>query len=197
MYRALSGFAVAIGLLVLTGCAGTNFVRPDAETFKNGQASYAQVVVRMGKPWREGAALKNEKSIKSATYAYASTGGNPLRQGVTPARAASFHFYNDTLVGHEFVSSWAEDHTDFDENKVKDIVKGKTTRAQVAQLLGKPAGAYIHPMIKAETGDAVVYAYSETSGSAFNLKFYRKVLVVSFDTAGTVSDVDFSSSGTR
>jgi hypothetical protein len=197
MYRALSGFAAAIGLLVLAGCAGTDFVRPDPESFRNGQTSYAQVVTRMGKPWREGTELKNEKSIKNIVYAYASVGGKPLREGVTPARAAGFYFHNDTLVGHEFISSWAEDHSNFDENRIKDIVKGKTTRAEVLQLMGKPAGNYIHPMIKAQTGDAAVYAFSETSGSAFNLKFYRKVLVVSFDTAGVVSDVDFSSSGSR
>ena len=195
MHRMLSGFAIAAGLLALAGCAGTDFVRPDPESFRNGQTTYAQIVARMGKPWREGAAMKNEKSIKSANYAYANTGGKALRNGVIPARMANFHFHNDTLVGHDFASSWADDNTDFDENKVKDIVKGKTTRAQLTQLMGKPAGSYIFPMIKSESGDAAVYTYNETSGSAFNLKFFRKDLVVTFDKAGVVADIEFSSSG--
>ena len=48
-----------------------------------------------------------------------------------------FYFFDEVLVGHEFLSSWAEDHTDFDEKKVSTIVKGKTTRAEVIQLLGQ------------------------------------------------------------
>jgi len=195
--RELLKVAAAAALIGLGGCAGTDFVRPDTESLKNGQTTYAEVVARMGKPWRDGTVVKNEKTIQHVTYAYAATAGQPLRPGVTPARAAGFYFHNGTLVGHEFISSWATDNTDFDDNKVKEIAKGKTTRAQLTQLLGKPAGAYVHPMIKAEAGDAAVYAYAETSGSAFNLKFYRKVLVVTFDAAGVVADIDFSSSGNR
>jgi hypothetical protein len=197
MNATIKKVAIAVWLLALAGCAGTDFVRPDTASFRNGETTYAQIMARMGKPWREGTEIRNEKTIKSAVYAFASAGGKAQHQGVTPARAAGFYFYNDTLVGHEFISSWAEDHTDFDESRVKDIAKGRTTRAQLEQLLGKPVGAYIHPMIKAPAGDAAVYAYSQTSGSVFTLKFYRKVLVVSFDTAGVVTDVDFSSAGER
>jgi hypothetical protein len=188
---------IAVAALTLSGCAGTDFVRPDTAFLKNGQTTFAEVVARMGTPRREGSVIKNERTIKTASYAYAATGGKPLHEGVTPARAMGFYFYENTLVGHEFISSWAEDNSDFDESKVKDIVKGKTTRAELAQLLGKPAGYYIHPLIKPTAGDAAVYAFAETSGSVFNLKFFRKVLVVTFDIAGVVADVDYSSSGSR
>ena len=197
MHRMLSGFAIAAGLLALAGCAGTNFVRPDTSFLVNGPTTYAQIVGRRGMPRTEGTVLKNEKTINTASYGYATTGGQPLRAGVTPARAMVFYHVGGTLVGHEFISSFAEDHSDFDDSKVKDIVKGKTTRAELERLLGRPAGAYIHPMIKAQAGDAAVYVFSETSGSVFSLKFFRKALVVTFDKAGVVADVDFSSSGSR
>jgi hypothetical protein len=197
MNQYAKGLAAAALCAALAGCAGTDFVRPNTDDLKNGQTTRAQLIARMGPPRNEGSVLKNEQTIRTATYAYASVGGQPLRDGVTPARAAGFYFFNDTLVGHEFISSWKEDHTDFDETRVKDIVKGKTTRAQVTQLLGKPAGAYVYPMIKSRTGDAAVYALVETSGSAFIIRFYRKVLIVSFDTAGIVEDVEFTSSGER
>ena len=197
MGRTFERLAAVTLLTLLCGCAGTDFVRPDTESLLVGQMTNAQVRARMGEPRREGALVKNEKTLKTATYAYASVGGKPRTPGVTPARAIGFYFYNDTLVGYEFISSWAEDHSDFDDGKVKDIVKGKTTRADLAQLLGKPVGRYIYPMIKSETGDAAVYAYAETSGSAFNLKFYRKTLIVTFDAGGVATDVEFVSSGTR
>ena len=195
MFFAINKFAVLVVLVALSGCAGTNFVRPDTDVFKNGQTSYTQVVQRMGKPRREGSALKNEKELKSISYAYAETGGKPLKEGVIPARAMSFYFYNDTLVGYEFVSSWAEDSSDFDAKKISAIVKGKTTKAEVMQLLGKPSGFYVYPMMKSESGEAAAYVYSDAKGTVFNMKFFRKALVVSFDGNGVTTDVDYSSSG--
>jgi hypothetical protein len=193
----LSRWCFVAAALLLSGCAGTDFVRPDDSLLVNGRTTYAQIVARMGMPTREGTVLKNEKTIDTASYAYANVGGKALHEGVTPARAITFYFVGGMLVGREFVSSFAEDHSDFDENRVKDIIKGKTTRAELMQLFGKPGGYYIHPMIKSEKGEAAVYVFSETRGSAFNLKFFRKTLVVTFDAAGVASDVDFSSSGSR
>jgi len=197
--RSIIGYCCALALLAgLAGCAGTDFVRPSVDTLKNGQTTYAQVLEKMGPPRREGTVTKNEKQLKLITYSYATTGGKGLREGVVTARSQSFYFYNDTLVGHEFGSSFAEDHSDFDDKKVADIAKGKTTRAEVTQLAGKPGGSYIHPLIKSPTGEAAVYVYFETTSDApFSVKQFRKVLIVSFDTAGVVSDVEFSSSGTR
>lgn len=185
-------FAVS-AISALFGCAGTDFVRPDSQDLKNGQTTYAQVVARMGEPRREGSVIKNDQTLKTASYGYASFGGKPRREGVTPARSIGFYFYNDTLVGHEFISSWDEDHTDFDDGKIKNIIKGKTTRAEVVRLLGKPSGYYIFPLIKASTAEAAVYAYVEVRG----FTPYTKLLVVTFDAAGIVTDVEFTSSGSR
>ena len=187
----------AVLAVLLAACAGRDFVRPAPESLKNGQTTYKEVLAQFGDPYREGTVVKNDKTVKTLGYAYASVGGKPYREGVTPARAIAFYFFDDVLVGHEFISSWAEDNSDFDEGKVKDVVKGKTTRAEVIALLGRPAGYYIFPLIKQQPGEAAVYLYSETRGSAFNLKFYRKLLLVTFDTSGVVTEVDFTSSGTK
>jgi len=197
--RSFVGYCCALALLLgLAGCAGTNFHKPSADALKIGETTYSQVILIMGQPRREGVSTKNEKQLKVISYSYATVGGEPLHDGVTPGRAQAFYFHNDTLVGHEFVSSFKDDNSDFDDSKVASIVKGKTSRAEVTQLIGKPSGAYIYPMIKAEKGDAAVYLFLETRGSGFTgIKFFRKLLVVSFDTAGVVSDVDYSSSGNK
>nr|AIA18832.1 SmpA / OmlA family [uncultured bacterium] len=186
-----------LSIVALLGCAGSNFVRPDSADIKNGKTTYAQVVAKMGEPRREGSMIKNDKTLRTASYAYASVGGKPLNDGVTAARAIVFYFDGDLLVGHEFVSSWAEDNTDFDETKASQIIKGKTTRSELQQLLGKPSGYHIYPLIKAPEGEAAAYVFSETRGSAFNLKFFRKVLLVTMDNTGTVTDVEFASSGSK
>lgn len=193
MWATLRCLLVTSAITAFFGCAGTDFVRPDSKDLRNGQTTYAQVVARMGQPRQEGSVIKNDKTIKTASYAYASIGGKPLREGVTAARAIGFYFYNDTLVGHEFISSWAEDNTDFDEGKIKDIIKGKTTRAEVVQLLGKPSGYYIYPLIKVSTGEAAVYAYSQVRG----FTPFHKLLVVTFDAAGVVTEVEFTSAGKK
>lgn len=185
-------------LLLLSGCAGTDFVRPTPDAFKLGRTTHAEIIKQLGEPRREGTVLKNEKTLKSITYAYAATGGEPLEQGVIPARAMSYFFLDNTLVGQEFISSFREDHSNFDDTKVPAIVRGQTTRAEVTNLLGRPSGAYIPPVVKETSGEAMGYAYATTSGGALSgFKFFRKALLVSFDERGVVSDVEYSTSGSR
>jgi hypothetical protein len=175
----------------LAGCAGTNFVRPGPDLLKNGETTYAQVTAKFGQPYQEGTVVRNEQTLKAVNYAYASVGGRPLNEGVTAARAIGLYFHNDTLVGHEFISSWAEDHTNFDDGKVPQIIRGKSTRSDVIQLLGAPGGSYVYPMVKSPGDDAAVYAYLEVRG----FTPFRKLLIVTFDRTGTVSDVEYTTQG--
>ncbi|MDR1995748.1 hypothetical protein [Azonexus sp.] len=185
-------------LFVLAGCAGKDFTRPASDTFKLGQTNYSQVVQKMGEPGRAGDVLQNEKPVKSITYVYASTGGEPLEDGVIPARALTYYFYSDILVGQEFLSSFKSDNSNFDSAKVESIKKGKTSRAEVIQMLGKPTASFIPPMVKTTSGEAVGYSYQTTRGGAFSgFKFFHKVLRISFDDKDIVSDVDYVTSETK
>ena len=190
---------LSVGLLaaalMLSGCAGSNFVRPDPSRLTLGKTTQADVVRDFGAPWRQGQGLKNGQTVSTLSYAYAEAGGAPYRPGVTPARAQVFHFHNNLLVGHEFASSWAADHTDFDDTKVDQIAKGRTTRDEVQRMIGRPGGTFVYPMIKAQAGDALVYVYSETRQTGFaSFSFKRKLLVVTLNAAGVVEDVDYSTS---
>lgn len=190
-------FALACLATVLTGCAGKDFVRPAEGEIELGKSSEADVSKRMGEPYQKGEITKNDKQLKVARYAYASTGGEPAYPNVTPARAIAFTYYNGVVTSQDFVSSFKSDSTDFDESKISSIVKGKSTRQDVIALFGKPAGEAIYPMIKGQNDRAIMYSYSHVTGSVFNMKFYRKELIVSFDSSGLVSDVDYTSSGEK
>ena len=142
--------------------------------------------------------LKNGKTVKGITYAYASKGGEPLEADVIPARALSYYFYNDTLVGQEFISSFKSDNSNFDDKRVESIKKGQTTRAEVIKLLGEPTATFIPPMVKETSGEAIGYAYQATRGGLFSgLKSFVKVLRISFDEKGLVSDIDYTSSDNK
>jgi len=186
----------AIAIVALAACAGKDFVRPDAGALMNGQTTYNQIVQQFGKPYAEGSVLKNDKFVKTVSYAYASVGGKSHRGG-TAGRAMGFYFVDDTLVGYEFVSSFAEDNTDFDEMKINQITEGKTTLGEVIQLLGKPSGYYIYPMIESNLEEAAAYVYSETKGSAFNMKMFRKILVITYDSGRVVTKVEYTSFGSN
>ncbi len=146
---------------------------------------------------QSGELLRNGEKLKSARYAYAEGAGTGKYPGVVPARAMVFLTHNDLLVTEEFVSSFSNDATDFDESKVPSIVKGKTTRAEVITLLGTPNGSGVYPFIKNRNESALIYSYSHAKGSAFSMKFFSKSLIVSFGAAGLVTDVEYVSNGEK
>ena len=180
-------------IIFITSCAGRNFVRPESESLVLSKTTYQEIINRFGSPYQEGTALKNEKTVKTISYAYATAGGSPLFDGVTAARAMGYYFSDNILVGYEFTSSFKEDNSYFDENKINQIKKGESTRNNVIELIGKPSGMYIFPLIKNNEDNALVYLYSHAKG----FKFYQQLLVVSFDNNGLVSDVNFTSSGQK
>lgn len=185
-------------LSLLAGCAGKDFIRPSSETLKLGQTTYSQVIKQMGEPRKTGDVLKNGKNVKTVTYVYATTGGEPLEEGVIPARALSYYFHNEILVGQEFLSSFKSDNSNFDDTKIPSITKGKTTRTEVIQLLGRPSATFIVPMVRETYGEAIGYTYQATRGGAFSgFKFYNKVLRITFDDKDNVLEIDYASSGNK
>lgn len=187
--------AVTLAAIVLAGCAGTDFVRVADGALVIGQTSESEIRARLGAPYREGVVTKNERQIRSAVYAYASTGAEGAAAGVIAARSQAFFFFDDRLVGHEFTSSWKEDSTNFDGAKAAQIQKGRSTLADVTRLIGQPGGRYVYPMVPGESENAVNYVYSQTTGNAFTLKFAQKHLVVTFNRQGVVTNVEYTESG--
>jgi len=182
---------------MVTGCAGRDFAGKDITTFELGKTTYAQVVQEMGEPRSSSNTLKNGSEITTISYAFSTVGGAPLDQGVTPARGISFSFHNNMMVGKSFNSSFRVDNTDFDNSKVPSLVKGKTTREEVINIIGKPTAFAIPPMSK-DAGGQIGYSYAATSGGAFTgFQIFRKSLVVEFDDQGITSEVTYTTSGVR
>jgi hypothetical protein len=190
-------WAVALlALLLATGCAGRDFTRPRLEGLPVGKATEAEIRQRLGTPYREGIVLKNNETMKVLGYAYATTLSSPPGD-LIPARAQEFYFWRDVLVGHDFRSSFPDDRTDFDATRAQQIRKGETTEAEVEALLGKPHGSYVYPLIADRTARATVYHYSQTKGTAFNLKVYDQILVIQYDAAGLVKELEYTATGER
>ncbi len=197
MKKKMGILSALVFAVILTGCAGTNFKRPDPQALVVSKSTSADVTRVMGAPMQTGELLKNNEKIKTARYAYAEGAGTGRYPGVVPARSMSFFTFNDLLVGQEFVSSFPDDATEFDDTKVPAIIKGKSTRAEVLALLGKPHGEAVYPLIKNKTENGIVYTYMHAKGSVFDMKFYSKSLIVSFDANNIATDVEYVSSGVK
>ena len=183
-----------VAATALVGCAGTQFKRAEPETLKNGETTYAQVVERMGEPRSRGQALKNNKQVTTASYSYAEAGGKSVSDEVVASKTQMFFFFDERLVGHAFTSTWAEDHTRFDDTKLSQIAKGRTTKEEVIALLGKPSGYYRYPMIDAATGEGLVYIYVQVAKKGLmNIGVSNKEAIITLDERGVVSDVKFQS----
>jgi hypothetical protein len=190
-------FAVFSFALLLAGCAGDKFVRLPDDSLVLGQTTQEQIRARLGTPYREGEITKNGQQLKTANYFYSRTGGGADAAGVTPARNQGFIFLKDKLVGYEFASSYKDDSTNFDSEKVSQIKTGESTRSDVVRILGNPGGRYSYPLIANTNDEATNYMYMQTKGPAFNLKFYQKLLVVTFNAQGVVTNVEYTESGQK
>lgn len=186
-----------LSIFYLCGCAGRDFVRPDPASFTLGRTAQQEILSRMGTPYSSGTLEKNGVTMDTVSYAYANSGGRALYPGVIAARAQGFYFQSGTLVGAEFSSSFEKDGTDFDETKVNQLKKGTSTRADAIRLFGTPDGEYVAPLVADPKDRGLVYLYVQTKGSAFNLRIYKKSLIVTCDENGLITGVEYLATGTK
>jgi outer membrane protein assembly factor BamE (lipoprotein component of BamABCDE complex) len=194
------GFSLILAatLVLASGCAGTDFKRPSSTELTIGKSTTDDIVRVMGPAKTLGEVTKNSCQIRQCTYVYATAVGTPLYSGVTPVRAMTFSTFNEVLVGQQFLSSFKEDGTDFDDSKIAQIVKGRTTKDEVIALLGRPSGEAVYPLVKNQGDTAILYTYVQTKRSGLvAIKVFQKALSVSFGPDRVATEVEFASSGDR
>jgi hypothetical protein len=188
---------IALLAFSCVGTSGTKFERIKEDTISLGLSTYDDIVHQMGEPLKEKVIIKNRTKFKLIQYVYASTGGKARLKRVVPSRAQLFYFYEGILVGHAFTSSWTEDHTDFDETKIEQILKGESTKEDVINLLGKPCGKFVYPYAKNKGDEILLYHYQEGRRYAYSIEFYDKSLNVECDQMGIVIEYEYLESGKK
>ncbi len=188
---------VVVATVFIAGCAGTDFQKLGINKLVFGSDTPETIKQKLGKPYSEGTFIKNENQFKTMDYAYASLGGATAYKGVIAARIQKFYFFQNKLVGHEFTSSWAIDSTDFDDSKFSEIIEGTTTLQEAIELIGRPSGEYVYPLVENENEKAKVYLYNQTKRSSGRLEIHQKLLVVTHDENSIVTNVEYVSSGEK
>ncbi len=187
--------ALAFAVLAMTGCAH-DFVRPAPDALKVGHSTKDEVLKVAGTP-----SFKNDKieingeTIQSITYSYVK--GAKFYGMIAPQRTLTYSFFNDVLIGDEFNSSFDEESTNFEAEKVFGLVKGKSTKADVIAALGKPAGDVRYPIIKDKNGKGIVYEYTVSRHGGIIMITTQLVVVITLDANNVVTDISYKKNGTE
>jgi hypothetical protein len=188
---------VALSVLLGACVAGSNFVRPLPAEIQLGKTTYNEVVQRLGGPIREERVRRNDRLLRVICYVYASEEEPAKAPGTRGTRQMEFLLSDDIVVGEGFASGFASDHTDFDESKVGDIVKGKSRCAEVVSRLGRPSVSMIYPFTEKPGETAIGYWFAYAKGNVLDAKTFEKMLMVRCDASGIVTDVAYSEEGDR
>lgn len=164
-------YAMAGITLILSACAGSDFVRPGDDRLIVGSTTMREAVALLGEPGQKSYQFANDRVIEVLHYVYAGAGG------VTSVRSLNLLFHEEVLVGRRFVSSFKTDSTRFDTSLAAKIAPGMAEREVIA-LLGSPSGLYAYPKIADRSDRALVYGYPEKLGP--------NILIVELNTTGAV-----------
>jgi hypothetical protein len=188
--------AVASAIALAACAVGTPFVRPAQESIELGKTTYRELVDRLGKPDDDKPMRWNDVQIRSVSWTFANNADAPKVPNTLGIRQLEYLIANDVVVAERFASSFASDHTDFDEKKASDIVEGKTRCEQVIALMGPPAARAIHPAVDAKGDTAIGYVFQYAKRPLLQFDFYTKSLVVECGPDGVAKSVKYSELGT-
>ena len=82
---------------------------------------------------------------------------------------------------------------DFTRPPLDSVAVGKATEAEIRQKFGTPyrEGAVM------KNNETMNYLYQQTRGTAFDLKIYQQILVIQYDNAAVVKEVEYTATGER
>ena len=185
----------SLSLFLLVGaCAAPlaerELTRPAYSVFSSSTVTEGEILAQYGQPVSRGQLLKHDQLIHGLHY-FRLSGDWSTR--VRFKKHCWFYFAGQKYLGYSFVTGWPEEQVGFDEEKVSQVIKGKTTRDEVIAMFGPPDGMLRYPAMPDQTaaeGDSMVdygYRLYSPNGGWVESKGLRIVI----DPAGVVKDVVF------
>ena len=172
--------ALAAAVLMLGACtAGRDFPKPTPDQVVLGQTMRSEILAKYGPPRSQKENILSSAATPAGVrtpfdadvvagrynlivYAFADALAGRTEGGSVPARSVAFQFLDDRLIAYQFVSTFGEDSTNFDETKISALEKGKTTKNDIVALLGEPGGHSIYPAIQRQGDEKLSYSFVST-----------------------------------
>lgn len=193
--------AIAALTVALSGCSTTFGVPFDGAALRQltpGVSTKSDLVAKVGPQVRPevvtmkkdlaGTDLPNPLIVEHTSYYFTDKAAPSISPDVNPSRIGFVDIVDSSVVFSNYSSSFAADSTDFDESKVSQVVKGKSTEQDVIAIFGQPSGRAIYPYAKEPGGSRISYlniSYNKTTN-----KIRSKAYVVYLDKQRVVSDFD-------
>ncbi len=181
-----------LALLILNACAGRDFSRPSSSEITVGKSTKSEILRKMGDPRSSNELIKNGEKVQILSYVYARGSAPGV---ISPARAMVFSIHSDILVGTAFISSFDEDSTFFESDKISDIKKGISTKTDIIRIFGKPSGEVMYPITKSKDERGITYSYVQVRNIGVGNIKDNKQLVVIFDSNDVITDYTYTGSG--
>lgn len=196
--KAWIGISMAVTAGFLAACAtGTAFTRPPDEFVRLGETTRVQVQARLGQPDSEQTTRQDGLAIRMIQYTFSDSAEPSKVPNSLCIRSITFALVNDVVFAEAFISACLSDHTDFDERRADDVVKGQTRCVDVPAILGRPAYRAISPLAGATGESEIGYQFQFLRRPVLQFDMYSKELLIHCDAEGVVRKVTFSESGQR
>lgn len=192
MMRKIFALTLLAASIILAGCAPAEFVNPDPQKLTLGISTKEDVLQAIGKDPApkefDGTMVQNGLHVHFIVYTHIKSAS--FWGLIVPRHSHVYVTYNNILVGEDYDSSYDEDSTRFDPDKVAQIKNGMTKQDVIA-LMGKPSGRSIYPLAKKQGDTAIHYMYSHARFAGIATTTEIEDLTVSLDEKNVVDDVKF------
>jgi hypothetical protein len=188
----MKNIILGLALLVLVGCAGQQFLRPQNDTINIGKMSYQEIINNYGEPRRTGTIIQNNLTIKTISYSHAVA--IPFTTKVS-SKALVFSFHENLLVGYDYVSSFDEDKSEIElsEDITKKIKVGDS-KSKAISLLGKPHGQFTFPLLEKKGSTSLRYTLFNSTRVPFLglAQFESKTMSIILNEKDIITEIKFS-----
>lgn len=188
-------------LLMLTGmwaCTapllGRDFARPDYATYSKKRIAESDITARYGPPYSRNKFTHHGVTIETLDYVYAvrEWGGEHV---LVRKKTCSFFFCSGHYLGYDFGTGFQDDQVPLAEQKLSQLVKGQTKKADALAMFGAPASALRYPATpddESVEGDSTVsYEYIRYSGQGAPERY--QFVMLTFDAKNVLRKVDLDS----
>ena len=184
---------LAAALIALSGCTPPSFVKPAQDKLTLGKSTRDDIIQSVGTPLSQNNGQINSEKVQFINYFHIE--GAKFWGLIVPQRSLTYTVFDNVMVGEAYTSTFDGESTDFDVSKIPAIEKGKSTRAEVVALLGKPSGEALYPIVTDKKEKGLVYVYTWARFAGMLTSPNTNLLVVSLNENNVVSKVSFKQNG--
>lgn len=189
--------AAPLTLLCVWACtsiSGRDFARPDYPTYSKERVTESDITRRYGQPYSRNKFTNHGVTIGTLDYLYVVSEWNGDDQ-LHRKKTCSFFFSGGHYLGYQFDTGFQEEQAPLEEQKLSQLVKGQTSKANALAMFSAPTSALRYPATpegKSTAGDSIV-SYEYNRYSAHGTTDSYQFLLLTFDANDVLKRVDFES----